>query len=394
MTGSLSEYVGFSGGVSTSGLPNYKKSSAITINSAKNLNLDLSGLQRLVLTGTSYIHEPEWKDADGTSIDEGIMQGESVAYKDMQAMYLVPNECMAAGHNPVMTDTEPMGTVFGETFMLGSTEIKWSEYLASSPVVTHTLLLDNGATKVTYVYLNFKSETAAARYAEAYLNSPLGVAIRERATHLGTSSSIKFPADTKTRGAALTYNGTGAGFVPAVDAANLSLLSTEGLSARIAYYGLFTSLREGAGVTLKPDYKMVANGIISLSEIPDDVNNTEIERWPIAHPTTGDECFFYLYKGDLTIGGSSPYRNVDGILLVVDGNVTYEATNATVNGLLLTTGTVTIKNKVTFTPDEELVEALLAEEEVAKYFKGFGDSDQSFLSSEAVDITFENWKRN
>lgn len=389
------EYVGFSGGIGTAGLPNYKKSSAITINSAKNLKLDLSGLQRIVLTGTSFIHEPGWKDASGADIAEGIMQGESVAYKDMQMMYLVPNECMAAGHNPVMPATESTNAILDSSYMLGTKEIVWADYLATPQTVTHTLLLDNGITKVTYVYLNFKNETMAALYAKYYLESTtLGTAVKERATHLGTGDDayIKFPeADkVKARGEVLTYDGATVDYISA-STSDLSVISTTGLSARLAYAGLFTSLQAGGGGTLKSDYKMVADGIASLSGV---TGSYEVERVEIAHPITGSPCFFYFYKGDLTIGaGSDTYKDVDGILLV-DGNVTYSLTNATVDGLVLATGTVTIKNSVTFTPDEDAVEALLADERVAKYFRGVGDSEQNYLSSEAVDITFENWKRN
>ena len=54
MTGSNSEYIGYSGG--TSALKNFQRSSAITINNAKKLNLDLHELKRLLINGYSYIY--------------------------------------------------------------------------------------------------------------------------------------------------------------------------------------------------------------------------------------------------------------------------------------------------------------------------------------------------
>lgn len=387
MSGTNAEYVGYSGGIGNSSLANYEKSSAITVNNAKNVLLKLAGMKKVVLTGTSYIHEDSWQADDGSNLP-GVMQGESVAYKDMQAMYLVPSDCMAEGHNPVMSDTESAATSFGEKYMLGSVEIKWDDYLDSTnPVLTHKLLLDNGATKATYVYLNFKNETMAARYTELYLNSAKGNIVKAQASNLGSSSAIELPTDTYARGTALTYNGSSATIRPATAASNLSMLTSASLNARLKYNGLFTSLQAGAGGTLKPDYKMVADGITSLGSV------TANDHVQIEHPVTGNPCDFYLHVGDVTIDGSSDYDNMNGILLV-KGNVKIEPTLVNIKGLVLATGTVEIKNAASFTADPEAVEALLAEEDVAKYFKGFGESEQNFLSSEAVDITFENWQRN
>ena len=400
MSGAQAQYVGYSGGISTSGLANYKKSSAITINKASKLVLDLDALKQVVLTGTSYIHETDWDEYDvsGNLISEvpGVMQGESLAYKDMQAMYLVPSECMAAGHNPVM-DAEPTNAIFegdltNASYMLGAVEIKWADYLDNTePVVERVLQLDAGATEATYVYLNFKNETMAAQYIKHYLNSAKGDSIKQHAKNLGSSSCIELPTATYARGNVFTYNGTNATVRSATDASGLSTLSSSSLMARLSYYGLFSSLEEGAGSTLNPNYKMVAEGITSLSGVS---GSGEVDRVDdVLHPVTNTPLAFYLYKGNLVIDGSSDYRVMNGILLV-NGNVTIATPNVNIKGLVLATGTVTISEGATFTADPEAVETLLADERVAKYFKGFAESEQNYLSSEAVDIVFDNWKRN
>lgn len=391
MTGTQSKYVGFSGDAYTPGLANYEKSSAITINSAKDMVLDLDGLGQVLLTGNSYIHEDSdsWKDLDSGDAEVGILQGESLAYKDMQAMYLVPNDCMEEGHNPVMSDTESATVNFETTYTLGDTTIIWADYLDSTnPIVTRKLLLDNGVTKVTYVYLNFKNETMAAQYADLYFQCPQGAEILERAKHLGTGSKISLPSDTKARGNVLTYDGSAT--IKEANPADITVLSSNGLNARLAYQGLFTSLQKNAGGTLKSDHKMVANGITSLGDVSG--GDGQKAHVTIPHPVTGLPCHFYLYKGDLLMSNEAEYRNMNGILLV-KGNVKIDS-NVNISGLVLATGKIEIDSNAKFTADKEAVDALLAEDEVAKYFKGFGESEQSYLSSEAVDIIFENWKRN
>ena len=397
LNGSGSEYIGYSGGTGVSGLTEYKQSSAITINSAKNLKLKLSGLGRVVLSGTSYIHESDWdKVIDGT-LEEvaGIMQGESVAYKDMQAMYLVPGKCMEAGHNPVMSgeSVNVVSYVYTFTTPTGSElTVDLEPYLDDSDkVLRRTLQLDNGATEATYVYLNFKNEEMASKYVELYLGTAEGNAVKTHAKNLGTGSRIELPVDdTYTRANAFTYNGTAAGMRPAADATKLAVITSASLTARQRYNGLFTSLKENAGGSLTPSYKMVRDGIVSLGGV---TSTGLVESVEIPDPIDSTKKYtFYLYNGDLTITGA-PYKDMNGILLV-NGNLTVASTNTNIRGLVLATGTVNMMNNATFTKDSTAVETLLADSRVAKYFKGFGSSDQQYLSSEAVDITFDNWKRN
>ena len=398
MTGADAEYVGYSGGVGVSGLTDYQQSSAITINAAQELNLDLGALKQVVLNGVSYIHEDSWDERDGegnVTAVEGIMQGESVAYKDMQAMYLVPNEYMAAGHNPAMNSEPDTATIDSDYDLGGGVVIDWDEYLvAGDPYLVRKLLLDEGATKATYLYLNFKDEAAAAKYINLYLSSPKGDAIKNSAKNLN-SGTIKLPTTTYAKGNVLTYDGTTktATIRPSVSSAGLPILASASMIAKYNYNSLFTSLQRNVGGALTPGYQMVAGGIATVGE---QLNLGLVKEVTVPDPVaTATEYTFYYYDGNLTVSGGDEYSSLNGILLV-NGNVKVDSGAAHMKGVILATGSVEIAQGVTLEANPTAVETLLTDSEVASYFSGtsIGGAGHQYLSSEAVDITFDNWKRN
>lgn len=398
MTGADAEYVGYSGGAGVSGLTAYQQSSAITVNAVQELNLDLGALKQVVLNGVSYIHEDSWDERDGegniTAV-AGIMQGESVAYKDMQAMYLVPNEYMAAGHNPAMNSEPDTATIDSDYNLGGGVIIDWDEYLvAGEPYLVRKLLLDEGATKATYLYLNFKDEAAAAKYINLYLSSPKGDAIKNSAKNLN-SGTIKLPTATYAKGNVLTYDGTTktATIRPSVSSAGLPILASASMIAKYNYNSLFTSLQRNVGGALTPGYQMVAGGIATVGA---QQNLGLVKEVTVPDPVaTATEYTFYYYDGDLEVNGGDDYSSLNGILLV-NGSVKVDSGAAHMKGVILATGSVEIAQGVTLEANPTAVETLLTDSEVASYFSGtgIGGAGHQYLSSEAVDITFENWKRN
>lgn len=108
------EYYGY--GNSTD---NAKKSSAIVINGT-NSSLDLSGVDKLLLAGHSYIGTGSAVAEINPSISQNeffvdnsdIMMGESIAVKGNQIAYLVPDECIdvfdgvASGSNPMSMERD------------------------------------------------------------------------------------------------------------------------------------------------------------------------------------------------------------------------------------------------------------------------------------------------
>lgn len=402
MKGNSSEYVGFSG--NSTAAVNHERSSAITINEIKNLTLDLSGLRNVYINGDSYICEDnsKWGSWDSGSITsaEGIMQGESVAFKDMQAMYLFPGSCLPKGHNPIIgegvTVGAPTSLIYSFEGPSGTETLNLSNYVNSAqPYVTRTAVLDGGATNATYVYLNFENAAKAAQYVRDYLATSKGASIKSQIINMG-SSTIKFPGEENeliTLGNALTYiNGT-LSILPSANSTQLPLLNTSALLAKQRYRGLFSTLRPEAGVHVGTNYKMVSQGIVNVAGIEATLADGMDEEIIVS------DCKFYVYRGNLKIGlggnmNSDILEGKKGILLV-HGDLDINLENAAITGLVLATGKVNINSHVTLTADETVVETLLANDDVAKYFHVYGDtSGNGYLSTESVEISFENWKKN
>ncbi len=423
MKGNGTEYVGYSGNTSTT--TNHEKSSAITINEIKlvdtdipadgvpdkGLTLDLSGLGELFINGSSYICE---NNTDGTnnwgvtvdgiagiSAAEGILQGESIAYKEMQGMYLYPGSCLPQKHNPIVGSNVTIGSVSTEFKFKRPNSINWetldlTNYVDdTNPYVTRTALLEGGSTVATYVYLNFKDADAAAQYVQDYLNTFLGDNVKAQINNLEDFSRILLPTETITLANAVSYDGTNVTMIPRATDLRKSLLDIAAALASQRSGGLFTSLRAEASINPNPAYKMVADGILNMDAI-NDLSGTE-KAVSMTDPEASAKTYkFFAHDGNLTIDGSTEaqkYNYMNGIL-IVDGDLTISAP-INITGLVLVTGEVKQTKGVKLVSDARAVEVLLTNDEVANFFQVYGNTSGSgFLSSEAVKISFENWERN
>ncbi len=390
------EYVGYSGNGADATGDRSQANSAITINSAKDIELDMSGLNRLVLSGSSYIHDvSRWNFSNivGDANLLGVLQGESVAYKDLQSMYLVPGYCLSSDTNPMIND----GT--GNVAVLESTEIQYldsngmqktldiNDYLSASKVQVRYLNVDGGTTSFIYYYWDFENEYQAAAFFNAYMSTPLGDTIREQAKNLG-ASTIKLAQNNFLLSNAIEYADETL-TVLSPQSSDTAIRAASTATARVTYNSMFTGFRIGAApapVGGMESYDPVTSGILDMSKVA---------LLPVGSAKVVSEggYTFKGYKGDLVISEDQPA----GIILV-DGNVVIEGTNTKIEGVLIATGTVTVKAAVDFTANQTAVSALLDNAEVAQYFKGFGSAGagvtNGYLSTEAVTVSFENWTKN
>lgn len=412
------EYIGYSGYVGTATVDNSALNSAITINSAKNITLDLSQTHNLVLNGRSYIHDALWgSDAllgAGSDNALGVLQGESMAYKDMQSMYLVPSECLVINHNPMtlgefnglsgclMTDAK-ISYKDAET---GNTEyFSLREYLGKSEdssdpnyaltendyVVRH-VKLDGGTTEFVYLYLNFATDQLAQKYFADYMAVPeLAEPMKVRLKTLG-NSTIKLADHNYTLANAFQYDYTVADSYGVQHATtDFTQLVNSSLLAKRRTSGLFTSFRLNSTSTETRNYDVIANKIVKMDKLQAVAPNT----WMKKQYTIGTGTYdFWVHNGDVTLDTTIPSHS--GIILV-NGKLTFSGTAKTFNGLVLATGGIEFVSDTTLNSDKAAVEALLTESEVQEYLRatgGTGTPASPYLSSEAVSISFENWKKN
>jgi len=107
------EYYGYGNSITDA-----SKSSAITINGINN-SIDLSGLDKMLLAGHSYIGTSNAVSADTIPLidttyvsnqndNRDILMGESIAIKGDQIAYLVPDECIGILNGDVVIGRNPM----------------------------------------------------------------------------------------------------------------------------------------------------------------------------------------------------------------------------------------------------------------------------------------------
>ncbi|SHO53936.1 hypothetical protein [Anaerocolumna xylanovorans] len=143
---------------------NSNYSSAVLINGTHS-SLDMSGLTSLTVAGRAFVSR---KNQAGTTVADDIMTGESISVKSNQLAYLVPDEYIWWGHNPVMGSElsklpEGQKKVFVPAGAL-------ADLLTSRQYVEYHYLM-GGTVPMVYYYLEFKDQAAANRYFKEYYNN-------------------------------------------------------------------------------------------------------------------------------------------------------------------------------------------------------------------------------
>lgn len=403
MSGAGKEYVGYSGGVGDTA-----DSSAITINKASDITLDLSGLERLCLTGNSYIKDEVWGNASlETSMKLGVLQGESVAYKEMQAAYLVPGECLKTGYNPMpKSDFEACGGTVADCLI----NLRWltkkngvvtewdlSRYLdATEPVVTRYVQFDGGTTVFVYLYLNFASEEAAAEYFREYMNTEQGAGIKaqmSRMDALGAGSVIKLAMNNYLLGNGIVYDAGGLRLEnPLLTPEERARLIAGRITIKKRKESLFYGLHANAAVgTMGAGYDVVTDKLLNMETL-----RGEPAALVYKQVAVGENRYdFYVYNGEGSTCTITENANVNGIILV-NGKLNISATTFHVNGLVIATEGVEFTSGATLRANETVVNEMLSVQDVGKFFKGYGMAPEAggTASSDAVEISFEEWKKN
>ena len=170
-------------------------SSAILVN-GKNTLLDAaSNLSKLVLAGRAFVQRNESDGVKSASDVEDITMGESAAVKSNQVAYMLPEEYIVKGHNPLLTATE---------FDSANLDANYDKYRLLNDLGTYLnktkpiTLNYNNAGGYVYLYLNFKDDKSANEYfSQFYSNrNPDNVdMINERAQTYITSDLAATPQE-------------------------------------------------------------------------------------------------------------------------------------------------------------------------------------------------------
>lgn len=170
-----SSFVGYSsansnGSGAETALTQHGMSSAIVVNGTKSV-LDLSNASKLELLGTAYTEV--LKNADFTNPEYSYyVQGESVTYRSLQSVYLIPGDLITIKDNgvPKKAGHNPLSQADYDKFVAGGKVIDTSEFSSgglANPAYTVAKVEYKGATGSTFYYYffwNFASTTAAQKY--------------------------------------------------------------------------------------------------------------------------------------------------------------------------------------------------------------------------------------
>ncbi len=149
-------------------------SSAVLVN-GKNTYLTSNGLQKLILSGRTFVSK---NDKEFKSVTSDIMMGESLSIKSNQIAYLLPDKYISKGvdegrgqHNPLMIDE-----IFNaDTLCLASgnidvdiealqTDLVWPYLDNNKPLIANY----SNSGGYVYLYYNFKSQKDANQYFKKY----------------------------------------------------------------------------------------------------------------------------------------------------------------------------------------------------------------------------------
>ncbi len=364
-------------------------SSAFLINGL-NTTVNTPNLNKLILAGRAFVSK---MDDSGAKTPSNIITGESLSVKSNQIAYLVPEEYLEAGHNPVISgEDEGVKASFNSSWL--------RSYLDSSEPVTKNYISSASGFTLIYYFLNFKDNQSANDYFEQYYSSGENKeALSDNArAYISTDDDSGMKLDASlfliagniihhfydSAGAELKkanyYDNTGA---------PLEELLDDGIAKGKEYVGRQMTLLPAAGATMRLSDTappLAASKIIDFNEV-DHLSSVLVKNYSELSANV------IIAPGDYTVDTSSGNRG----LIVAKGNVTVQND---FTGLIISGEKVEILvGGITLEYNQVLISSLLKEiagdNDLAKYFRGIASFDGASVEDAlSQNISYQNWSRN
>lgn len=401
------------------------ESSAISVN-ASNSTLDMRGVEKLWVAGKSYIMVPVKAEAGMDDMYQ-ILMGESISYKGNQAAYLIPGDCFVGiGHNPMtvaeygkMNNNNLLDNNY-EAYLdisLGYkyTGIKLEDYLKPnnpSQKLFVRFINDDGnmSESMVYLYMNFTNPDAASDYFNAYadINKER---LDAQMDNMKLGSILFNPESTVNSGNALYYelskDGNGnkiaiSNILPRskINGLQLSYGSKElidnELLYRTDYSGLIYKLDAGSAkdVSAGDNSTPLTENLIDYDKlIAEAANKADKSAYK---SEDNDSEFIMIIDGDYPITKTNCEKNYG--LVVATGNVTVKD-DCEFKGMIIAKGSIILGSNSKVTAASSQIESLIKyNADISKYFKDCpevtDDSVNTYDLDRAVNIIFENWRKN
>lgn len=182
--------------------------SAIVLN-GENTKLDLTNARNVQIAGTAYTEVSQIFGTYNKSLDYFMKQGESVTYRSLQTMYMVPGDCLTGvGHNP-MTQSEHDAWVSA-----GAKIEKVPETLGFTPTLStsrykeaRVVYAEDNTEARYYIYWDFASIQNAADYFNQLSSASKQRAVIEQRIKMINGGYIRLPDASviHTNGGLVTY---------------------------------------------------------------------------------------------------------------------------------------------------------------------------------------------
>lgn len=460
-------YFGFGYGKGSKGLNgmalNAENSSSIIFNTDY-FKLNMQTLNKLVLTGNAFISIPKQgsmsPEVENFLASMGLssssyeaLEGESIAYKGMQQLYLVPGECLGTiGHNPMLNTElsaalkkyyEGTKTTYSEadlnemfasekylgkflkapeggSLSLTSNKVNLSGLLnENKPVITNVIKVSGTTTQMVYVYFNFKNAAAAAEYMQRFKAADPDTVEEALGKINVASNELLLPeSEIETSGNYIEkdkINNAG------------SANNTSAASLKNSIYGaLLTTLDAGgsSSVTKYSEAQIYAR-IVEISGM----NNVEAESSLGIAPsnTSGNttlqgtpiESYNVIRVSETEYGTSNISAANDAahpVVLIAQGNVEVNTDfwglivsngNVTVNsghnvrGTIVASGDVIVGGNSNLFFDSALIKNILDENNLYVHLKDYlkvltsmDENAEKTVTIDPIQVYYENWQQN
>lgn len=409
-------------------------SSSIIINGIRS-KLDLSGLDAMKISGTSYVDSR----TDENSKSSDILMGESLSIRSDQTAYLIPAECIApeaenGGTNPMPISqysalVEELNDAYGKLAAsnLVDYDYKTRQYgstLRNLGVGDYQIaaLQVSGIGSMVYVFMKFDTTEQANAFFRSYYDTQNSARLGE-ILDLYTDGGVKLPQEVQqqTQDARFFFQGN----ILASGDANLYFpdrLSTVSQAQKeaqraeeIAYQDNYAALntkllKQYEDLTVQERKNSVYENLVKEMISADDSSFTIGNgSYRLFVRSTGEAAI--VANGDFAVNAENlaallQENNANLSLIIASGTITVEQD---FTGLLLAGEKISVKKDVKLTADAAAVErTLLATDENGKYVFEYLVNGESYISAqEIVDlqkthgesihledyVTYENWSK-
>ncbi len=390
------DYFGYSYGSDSSA----ESSSAVIINGSDS-TLDMEKVEKLTIAGRAYIN---------TNNPGDIQTGESLAIKNNQYAYLVPDEYIWCGTNPV-SNTELINY---QNEHPGMPEVVFDDnavFKISNYTTSFERVYSNTFEDLVYYYLKFPSEEIANRYLQDYYQ------VTENKNNINnwvskSSANIKINSPTNSIvsvGNLFSYSGGEAILTPnrvnpTEESDNDALKLLKNISANLEkrYVSMINTLSDiSSNSTPETTVPSLFDSIVKRDEIAADLSlgshrTVMVGEYVVCIINNAGEPTPFIIDANLYPTGSE----LKGIIIAT-GSV---QVSKDFTGLILSGDTILMDNNVTVSASDVIVKSIISanNSEVNQYFRNYCNplvtetgiigTNGSFDVSKL--ITYENWTKN